>query len=74
MAAGTGAKTMGQAPSDIKKSIEHAIREGVGQEYLGIVKELKNTYYLEDVAAAAIALYTKQGEPAGAACAAADLS
>ncbi len=52
---------MGQVPSDIKKSIEHAIREGVGQEYLGIVKELKNAYYLEDVAAAAIALYAKQG-------------
>jgi hypothetical protein len=52
---------MGQAPSDIKKNIEHAIRDGVGQEYLGIVKELKNAYYLEDVAAAAIALYVKQG-------------
>jgi hypothetical protein len=47
--------------SDIKKSIERAIREGVGQEYLGIVKELKNSYYLEDVAAAAIALYARQG-------------
>jgi hypothetical protein len=52
---------MGQVPSDIKKSIENAIREGTGQEFLGIVKELKNAYYLEDVAAAAIALYAKQG-------------
>lgn len=51
---------MGQVPSDIKKSIETAIREGTGQEFLGIVKELKNAYYLEDVAAAAIALYARQ--------------
>jgi hypothetical protein len=60
MTAGIGAETMGQESSDIKKSIERAIREGTGQEFLGIVKELKNGYYPEDVAAAAIALYARQ--------------
>jgi hypothetical protein len=51
--------------SDIKKRIEDAIREGVDKNYLDIVKDLKATYYLEDVAAAAIALYVKQGGQQG---------
>jgi hypothetical protein len=51
--------------AETKKQIERVIREGVDREYLDIVNDLKDIYYLEDIAAAAIKLYAGQGPPQG---------
>ncbi|OPY29336.1 MAG: hypothetical protein A4E28_00934 [Methanocella sp. PtaU1.Bin125] len=47
--------------SEIRQRITETIKEGVDDEYLDIVKALEDSFYAEDIAAAAIMLYAEQG-------------
>ena len=52
---------MDMEQSEIRKRLESAIREGLDPKYVELVKALKHSFYTEDIAAAAIALFAESG-------------
>jgi hypothetical protein len=48
---------------EIRQRIEKAIKDGLSDEYMLLVKDLEQSFYIEDIAAAAVAIYAERGEP-----------
>ena len=51
--------------SDLGQRIADTIKEGVDEKYLRVIKDLKNYFYLEDIAAAALQLSVEKGAAVG---------
>lgn len=47
--------------TEIKQRIRETIEDGISSEYLKLVSELKKLHNIDDIAAAAIELYSEQG-------------